>query len=51
MKDLKINAPKGYEIDKDKSTFENIVFKEINVLPSSWDDLKEVSGFSAQRGG
>ena len=29
MKNLKITAPAGYEIDKEKSTFENIVFKEI----------------------
>src|SRR5690349_6693418 len=29
MKTLKIEIPKGYEVDKQKSTFENIVFKEI----------------------
>lgn len=29
MKNLKINVPEGYEIDKEKSTFENIVFKEV----------------------
>jgi len=29
MKTLQINVPKGYEIDKEKSTFENIVFKEV----------------------
>ncbi len=45
MKELKINVPKGYEIDKDKSTFENIVFKEINKLPSSWEKLEEISGY------
>ena len=45
MKEIKINVPKGYEIDKGKSTFENIVFKEINKLPSSWYELKEVEGF------
>ena len=28
MKTLKINVPSGYEIDQEKSTFENIVFKE-----------------------
>lgn len=28
MKELKINVPDGYEIDQEKSTFENIVFKE-----------------------
>lgn len=29
MKDLKITAPKSYEIDKENSTFEHIVFKEL----------------------
>ena len=29
MKTLQINVPKGYEIDKEKSTFENIIFKEV----------------------
>jgi hypothetical protein len=28
MKTMKINVPSGYEIDQEKSTFENIVFKE-----------------------
>lgn len=28
-KTLKIEVPKGYEIDQEKSTFENIVFKEV----------------------
>ena len=27
-KELRIQVPKGYEIDKEKSTFENIVFKK-----------------------
>lgn len=31
MKNLKIEVPKGYEIDKEKSTFDNIVFKESNT--------------------
>ena len=30
MKRLKIEIPKGYEIDTEKSTFENIVFKKIS---------------------
>ena len=30
MKTFKIEIPKGYEIDKVSSTFENIVFKEIS---------------------
>lgn len=29
MKTFKIEIPDGFEIDKEKSTFENIVFKEI----------------------
>lgn len=29
MESVKIEAPAGYEIDKEKSTFENIVFKEV----------------------
>lgn len=28
-KEIKIEIPKGYEIDTEKSTFENIVFKEV----------------------
>lgn len=32
MKAMKINIPKGYEIDKINSTFENIVFKPINPI-------------------
>lgn len=29
MKEFKIQMPNEYEIDKEKSTFENIVFKSI----------------------
>ena len=28
---IKVNIPKGYEIDKEKSTFENIVLKPVKV--------------------
>ena len=45
MKELKIEIPEGYEIDKEKSTFENIVFKKIDGLPKSWEDLYEVKGW------
>lgn len=46
MKHLKIDIPNGYEIDKEKSTFENIVFKEIKpLLPTKWGDLNEVYGY------
>lgn len=43
-KELKIEVPKGYEIDKEKSTFEKIVFKKVNPLselPESWEEYCE----------
>ncbi len=47
MKTLKIEIPQGYEIDKEKSTFENIVFKESKKeLPKSWEDLCEIEGYN-----
>jgi hypothetical protein len=46
MKTLKINVPDGYEIDKEQSTFENIVFKEIEKeLPKSWEELEKLDGY------
>ena len=40
MKNLKITAPEGYEIDKENSTFEEIVFKPIKKeLPKSWEEF------------
>jgi hypothetical protein len=46
MKTLKINVPEGYEIDKEQSTFENIVFKEIEKgLPKSWEELEKLNGY------
>lgn len=37
-KELKIEVPQGYEIDKQKSTFEKIIFKKIPDNPKTWDD-------------
>ena len=41
-KKLKINIPEGYEIDREKSTFEEIVFKKIEdplaKLPKTWEE-------------
>jgi hypothetical protein len=46
MKTLKIEIPNGFEIDKENSTFEQIVFKEIKKqLPKSWEELEEISGY------
>ena len=43
-KKLKINIPEGHEIDKEKSTFEEIVFKKVNPLselPEGWEEYCE----------
>ena len=46
MKTLKIETPEGYEIDKEKSTFENIVFKpKTKEFPKTWEELGEVEGW------
>lgn len=37
-KELKIEAPQGYEIDRQKSTFEKIVFKKIPENPKTWEE-------------
>ena len=46
-KKLKINIPEGYEIDKEKSTFEEIVFKKVedpfSKLPKTWKEYKSSS--------
>lgn len=43
---MKIQAPEGYEIDRENSTFEKIVFKRVeNEHPKSWEDLYEVGGW------
>lgn len=42
---LRINIPEGYEIDKEKSTFEEIVFKKVNPLsdlPKTWKEYCEM---------
>ena len=43
-KELKITIPEGYEIDKEKSTFEKIVFKKKkNTKPRSWKEYLELN--------
>ena len=37
-KELKIQIPEGYEIDKENSTFEKIVFKKKDTKPRSWEE-------------
>lgn len=43
-KEVKITIPEGYEIDKEKSTFEKIVFKKKEDTINSWEDLEEIKG-------
>jgi sucrose-6-phosphate hydrolase SacC (GH32 family) len=44
MKEFIIECPSGYEIDKEKSTFEKIVFKEIGVkFPESVAEIKGIN--------
>ena len=55
-KKLKINIPEGYEIDKEKSTFEEIVFKKIEdplaKLPKTWEEYcKQTKGYTSYYGG
>lgn len=43
-KEVKINIPEGYEIDKENSTFECIKFKKkVNEI-NTWKDIKFISG-------
>ena len=42
MKELKIEVPKGYEIDKENSTFECIKFKEKQEI-KTWGDYLRVN--------
>ena len=48
MKELKIEVPQGYEIDKENSSFEKIVFKKKQEF-KTWEDLceaeKKIEGF------
>lgn len=42
MKELNIQVPEGYEVDKEKSTFEKIIFKKIETkLPKTWEEFCE----------
>ena len=46
MKSIKIDIPEGYEIDEEKSTFKNIVFKPVaQRLPKKWEDLESLNGY------
>ena len=42
-KEVKIEVPQGYVIDKEKSTFEKIVFKKIANRPKTWKEYCELT--------
>lgn len=44
MKEFKVEIPEGYEIDKEKSTFEKIVFKKKEEVVNCWEDIKQIIG-------
>ena len=54
--ELKIEIPKGFEIDKEKSTFEKIIFKEVktdlqellNYHNLTEEDFNNLSGFEKE---
>ena len=51
-KEFKIQVPKGYEIDKEKSTFEKIVFKKVDKsLPKTWEEVGVIKGWYTSAGG
>lgn len=48
-KELEIVAPEGYEIDKENSTFERIVFKKKDDKPRSWEEFCK-RGYTGEEG-
>ena len=54
MKVIKIEIPTGYEVDKDKSTFEEIVFKKVDEfshLPTCVEEIGDRRYFIDDVGG
>ena len=54
-KKLKINIPEGYEIDRENSTFEEIIFKKVEdplaKLPKTWEEYcKRTKGYTSYYG-
>lgn len=43
-KEIKINIPEGYEVDKKNSTFSCIRFKKITQV-NTWQDISKLQGF------
>lgn len=45
MKEIKTQIPEGWEIDREKSTFECIVLKEKEPRELKWEEFGKVEGF------
>lgn len=45
MNPVKITPPEGYEIDKEKSTLEQIFFKPIENKKPKWEDFGKINGY------
>lgn len=45
-KSVKITPPEGYEVDKEKSSFNEIVFRAVSErkLPKTWEELDDIKG-------
>lgn len=43
-KEIKINIPKGYEIDEENSTFSCIKFKKKSKEINIWKDIRYIEG-------
>lgn len=43
IKEIKIEIPQGYEIDKEKSTCEKIVLKKIGNRPKTWEEYYKLT--------
>lgn len=46
---MTVIPPEGYEIDKDRSTFENIVFNRLEPIITTFDSIRRISGFFIDR--
>lgn len=46
-KSITITAPEGYEVDKERSSYEKIVFRALpeKGLPKTWKELGSISGY------
>ena len=50
-KTIQIIVPEGYEVDKEKSSFEKIVFRALrDELPKKWEELGSIGGYWIEDG-